>query len=141
LKFYSIFLTDESLVDKENLIWRRKVQNQMFMDSIKFYWRFNWIYRGFDYKKNCLVNFGFIWKKLKFRGPITIYPRTWLQNFRILVTKLKMAISHFKTASFQKTLFITFFITLGQPFQQKETISLSCPRCNTLLKRMAFIQL
>jgi hypothetical protein len=24
----------------------------MFMDSIKFYWRFNWIYEGFDCKKN-----------------------------------------------------------------------------------------
>jgi len=24
----------------------------MFMDSIKFYLRFNWIYGGFDWKKN-----------------------------------------------------------------------------------------
>jgi hypothetical protein len=38
LKFDSILLTDESLVDKENSIWGIKVQNQMFMDSIKFYW-------------------------------------------------------------------------------------------------------
>ena len=44
LKFDSISLTDESPVDKKNSIWGRKVQNQMFMDSIKFYWRFNWIY-------------------------------------------------------------------------------------------------
>jgi hypothetical protein len=28
------------------------IQNQMFMDSIKFYLRFNWIYGGFDCKKN-----------------------------------------------------------------------------------------
>jgi hypothetical protein len=54
LKFDSILLTGESLVDKENLIWERKVQNQMFMDSIKFYWRFNWLYGEFDCKKNWL---------------------------------------------------------------------------------------
>jgi hypothetical protein len=41
LKFNSIFLTDESLGDKKNSIRERKVQNQMFMDSIKFYPRFN----------------------------------------------------------------------------------------------------
>jgi hypothetical protein len=59
------------------------------------------------------------------------------------VTKLKIAISHLKTAPFQRTLFITFFIAPGKPFQQEEeeTISLGCPRCNTLLKRMAFIRL
>jgi hypothetical protein len=51
LKFDSILFTDESPVDKENSIWGRKVQNQMFMDLIKFYWRFNWIYGGFDCKK------------------------------------------------------------------------------------------
>ena len=51
LKFGSILLTDDSPIDKENLIWGRKVQNQMFMDSIKFYWRFNWIYGEFDCKK------------------------------------------------------------------------------------------
>jgi hypothetical protein len=37
LKFDSILLTDESPIDKENSIWGIKVQNQMFMDSIKFY--------------------------------------------------------------------------------------------------------
>jgi hypothetical protein len=37
LKFDGISLTDESPVDEENSIWGRKVQNQMFMDSIKFY--------------------------------------------------------------------------------------------------------
>jgi hypothetical protein len=42
----------EAPIDKENLIWGRKIQDQMFMDSIKFYWRFNWIYEGFDCKKN-----------------------------------------------------------------------------------------
>ena len=41
LKFNSIFLTDESPGDKKNSIRERKVQNQMFMDSIKFYPRFN----------------------------------------------------------------------------------------------------
>jgi hypothetical protein len=43
LKFDSILLTDESSVDKENSIWGRKVQNQMFINSIKLYWKFNWI--------------------------------------------------------------------------------------------------
>jgi len=52
LKFDSILLTDKSPVDKENSIWERKVQNQIFMDSIKLYWRFNWLYGGFDCKKN-----------------------------------------------------------------------------------------
>jgi hypothetical protein len=52
LKFDIIFLTGESLVDKKNSILGRKIQNQIFMDSIKFYLRFNWIYGGFDCKKN-----------------------------------------------------------------------------------------
>jgi len=52
LKFDIKFFTDESPVDKENSIWERKVQNQIFIDSIKFYLRFNWIYEGFDCKKN-----------------------------------------------------------------------------------------
>jgi hypothetical protein len=44
------------------------------MDSIKFYWRFNWIYRAFDYKKiDFEVNLGFNWKKLKFWGQIIIF--------------------------------------------------------------------
>jgi hypothetical protein len=51
LKFDSILLTNESLVDKENSIWGRKAQNQMFMNLIKFYWRFNWIYGRFDWKE------------------------------------------------------------------------------------------
>jgi len=37
LKFDSISLTNESPVDKENLIFKKYIQNQMFMDSIKFY--------------------------------------------------------------------------------------------------------
>jgi len=41
VKFDSIFFTDESLVDKKNLIFEKYIQNQMFMDSIKFYLRFN----------------------------------------------------------------------------------------------------
>ena len=52
LKFDSISLTGKGIIDKENSIWRRKVRNQMFMDSIKFYLRFNWIYGEFDCKKN-----------------------------------------------------------------------------------------
>jgi hypothetical protein len=51
LKFDSIVFTDEGSIDKENSIWERKVQNQMFKDSIKFYWKLNWIYRGFDCKE------------------------------------------------------------------------------------------
>jgi len=52
LKFDITFFTDESPVDKKKSIWGRKVQNQIFIDSIKFYLRFNWIYEGFDCKKN-----------------------------------------------------------------------------------------
>jgi hypothetical protein len=52
LKFDSLSLTDESPIDKENSILKTYIQNQMFMDSIKFYLRFNWIYGGFDCKKN-----------------------------------------------------------------------------------------
>ena len=77
----------ESPVDEENSIWGRKVQNQMFMDSIKFYPRFNWIHRGFDCKK---IDFGLNWnnpkprtkpeKALKLRDTITILARIWLQS-------------------------------------------------------------
>jgi hypothetical protein len=56
---------------------------------------------------------------LRFRGPIAIYTRTWPQNFRTWVNKLKMAISHLKMIPFQRTLFITFFITPGKPFQRE----------------------
>ena len=41
LKFDSISLTVESPVDKESSILKKYIQNQMFMDSIKFYLRFN----------------------------------------------------------------------------------------------------
>jgi hypothetical protein len=41
LKFDSLSLTDESPIDKENSILKTYIQNQMFMDSIKFYLRFN----------------------------------------------------------------------------------------------------
>ena len=51
LKFDGIFLTDKSLVDKENSSWGKKVQNQMCMNSIKYYLRFNWIFGGLDCKK------------------------------------------------------------------------------------------
>jgi hypothetical protein len=56
LEFDSVFLTGESFIDKKNLIWGRKVQNQMFMDSIKSYLRFNWIYGVFDCKKNWFLS-------------------------------------------------------------------------------------
>jgi hypothetical protein len=36
LKFDSIFFTDENFIDKENLIYGRKVQDQMFKNSIRF---------------------------------------------------------------------------------------------------------
>ena len=41
LKFDSISLTDKSSVDKENSILKKYIQNQMFIDSIKFYLTFN----------------------------------------------------------------------------------------------------
>jgi len=69
LKFNSIFLTDESPGDKKNSIRERKVQNQMFMDSIKFYPRFNWIYGGFDCKKiDFLSQFRFLLEEIKVLG-------------------------------------------------------------------------
>jgi hypothetical protein len=58
----------------------------MFMDSIKFYWKFNWIYRGFDCKKiDFEVNLSFNWKKLKFRGQIIIF-KIWFGQIRGLMT-------------------------------------------------------
>ena len=62
LKFDSISLTNESLVDKENLIFKKYIQNQMFMDSIKFYW-------GFDWKKNwVLCQFRLLLEEIKVLG-------------------------------------------------------------------------
>ena len=58
-----------SPVDKENSIWGRKVQNQIFMDSIKFYPRFNWIYGGFDCKKiDLLSQFRLLLEEIKLLG-------------------------------------------------------------------------
>jgi len=69
LEFDSIFLTGESPLDKKNSIWERKVQNQMFMDSIKFYLRFNWIYGGFDCKKNWFLSqFRLLLEEIKVMG-------------------------------------------------------------------------
>jgi len=66
LKFDSILLTDESLVDKENSIWGRKVQNQMLtqLNFIKGLIEFMevLIARKIDFG----VNLGFNWKKFKF---------------------------------------------------------------------------
>jgi hypothetical protein len=56
MKFDSISLTDESLIDKENSILKKYIQNQIFIDLIKFYLRFNWIYGGFDCEKNWFVS-------------------------------------------------------------------------------------
>jgi hypothetical protein len=58
-----------SPVDKENSIWGRNVQNQMFMNSIKYYLRFNWIYGGFDCKKNLFLSqFRLLLKEIKVLG-------------------------------------------------------------------------
>jgi len=85
LKFDIIFLSGESPVDKENSIWEKKVQNQMFMDSIKFYLRFTWIYGGFDCKNiDLLIQFRFYWKKLKFWGSIIIL-KSWFGQIRGLI--------------------------------------------------------
>jgi hypothetical protein len=57
----------------------------MFMDSIKFYWRFNWIYGGFDCKKiDFEVNLGFNRKKLKFWGQIIIF-KSWFGQIRGII--------------------------------------------------------
>jgi hypothetical protein len=67
--FDIIFLTDESSGEKENSIWESKVQNQMFMASIKFYPRFNWIYGGFDCKKiDFLSQFKLLLEEIKVLG-------------------------------------------------------------------------
>jgi hypothetical protein len=50
------FFTNKSFVDKTNSIWKRKVQNKMFMDSIRFCWKIYWVYKGFDCKINCFLN-------------------------------------------------------------------------------------
>jgi hypothetical protein len=47
----------------------RKIQNQMFMDSIKVYLRFNWINGGFDCKKNWFLNqFRLLLEEMKVLG-------------------------------------------------------------------------
>jgi hypothetical protein len=68
------FFIDESPVDKENSIWGRKVQNQMFMDSFKFYWSLIEFMEGLIARKiDFEVNLGFNSKKLKFWGQIIIF--------------------------------------------------------------------
>ena len=72
-------------VDKENSIWWRKIQNQMFMDSIKFYPRFKWIYRGFDCKKiDFLCQFKLLLEEIKVLGPIIIL-KSWFGQIRGLI--------------------------------------------------------
>jgi hypothetical protein len=113
LKFDSIFLTDESHVDKKNSIWGRKIQNQMFMNSIKFYWRFNWIYGGFDYKKKMFLSqFGFYWEEIKVQGSNYNLSRNLITKFQNLSDQTENG--HFTSQN--NSLFITFFITLGKPF-------------------------
>ena len=74
MKFDSISLTDESSIDKENLIGERKVQNQMFMDSINFIKCLIEFMEGLIGRKIYFgVNLGFNWKKLKFWGQIIIF--------------------------------------------------------------------
>jgi len=51
LKFDSIFFTDEDPIDKENSIWGRKVQNQMFKDSIRSCWKINEFMKGLIIRK------------------------------------------------------------------------------------------
>jgi hypothetical protein len=69
LKFDNISLMNESCVDKENSILKIYIQNQMFMDSIKFYRGFNWIYEGFDWKKNWFLSrFRFLLEGIKVLG-------------------------------------------------------------------------
>jgi hypothetical protein len=74
LKFDSISLTDESPTDKENSIWGRNVQNQMFMDSIKLIECLIEFMEGLIARKvDFEVNLGFNRKKLKFWGQIIIF--------------------------------------------------------------------
>jgi len=74
MKFDSILLTDESPTDKENSIWGRNVQNQMFKDSIKFIKGLIELMKSLIARKNDFeVNLGFNWKKLKFWGQIKIF--------------------------------------------------------------------
>jgi hypothetical protein len=56
IKIWQYILQMKSPVDKEKFNLRKKIQNQMFMDLIKFYWRFNWIYIWFDYKKDWFLS-------------------------------------------------------------------------------------
>jgi hypothetical protein len=64
------------IVDWWEPCWQRKfnlkkkyIQNRMFMDSIKFYLRFSWIYGGFDCKKNWFLSqFRLLLEELKVLG-------------------------------------------------------------------------
>ena len=68
-KYKRLKFDSENPADKKNSIWGRKVQNQMFMDSIKFYPRFNWIYGGFDGKKiDFLSQFRLLLEEIKLLG-------------------------------------------------------------------------
>jgi hypothetical protein len=49
-------LTVRALSIRKIQFEEENVQNQMFMDSIKCYLKFNWIYGGFDCKKNWFLS-------------------------------------------------------------------------------------
>ena len=54
---------------QKNSILKKYIQNQMFMDSMKFYPRFNWIYGGFDCKKiDFLSQFRLLIEEIKVLG-------------------------------------------------------------------------
>jgi len=58
-----------ALFTKKIQVGEEKSKNQMFMDSIKFYPRFNWIYRGFDCKKIDFVSqFRLLSEEIKVMG-------------------------------------------------------------------------
>jgi len=62
-------LTMRALLIRKIQIWGRKFQNQIFMDSIKFYPRFNSIYGGFDCNKiEFWSQFRFLLEEIKVLG-------------------------------------------------------------------------
>jgi len=74
-------LTGESPINKENSIWETKVQNQMFMDLIKFYLKFNRIYGGFDCKNiDLLSQFRFLLEEIKVLGSSYNFEKLILSN-------------------------------------------------------------
>ena len=57
----------------------------MFMDSIKFYLRFNWIYGGLDCKKNWFLSqFRLLLEEIKVLDPLIIL-ESWFGQIRGLI--------------------------------------------------------